>query len=51
MFSYPVRSDGQSWKIVQGLELNSYAQEKIKVTEKELISEREAIKDMVSLRR
>jgi malate dehydrogenase len=47
MYSYPVRSDGHSWKIVEGLELNAFAQEKIKATEKELIAEREAVKDML----
>ena len=44
MFSYPVRSDGQGWEIVQGIHHNGFAKEKIEITHKELLSERDAVK-------
>ena len=47
MFSFPVTSDGTSWKIVQGLEHNSFAQEKITATLEELKSEREAVRGLL----
>ncbi len=46
MFSFPIRSDGKSWEIVQGISHNPFAQEKIEITRKELISEKEAVKDL-----
>ena len=49
IFSFPVRSDGQgSWSIVQGLELSSFAREKIAATEAELKEERAVIADLLS---
>jgi malate dehydrogenase len=47
MFSYPIRFDGTQWKVVEGVELNSFCKEKIQVTEKELKDEREAVKDLI----
>jgi malate dehydrogenase len=47
MFSYPVVSDGTKWKIVQGLVHNSFSQEKISVTQKELLAERDAVKELL----
>jgi malate dehydrogenase len=47
MFGYPVVSDGSSWKIVQGIEHNEFAQEKINATHQELRSERESVKDLI----
>ncbi|MFW5692009.1 MAG: malate dehydrogenase [Chloroflexota bacterium] len=47
-YSFPLRSDGKgSWTIVEGLELSDYAKSKAKVTEEELLSEREAVQDMI----
>ncbi len=43
VFGYPIRSTGTDWEIVQGLTHNSFAQEKIDITHKELLSEREAV--------
>ena len=34
-------------EIVQGIELNNFAQEKIKITTDELLSEKEAVKDLL----
>ena len=48
IYSFPLRSDGNgSVKIVEGLELSDYARGKIKASEAELISEREAISDLL----
>ena len=47
MFSYPVRSNGLDWGIVQGIEHNDFAKEKIDITQKELLSEKEAVQDML----
>ena len=49
IFSFPLRSEGNgSYEIVQGLELNDFAKEKIKATISELEMEREAVKGMLS---
>ncbi len=47
MFGYPIHSDGQNWKIVGGIKHSSFSQEKINETHKELISEREAVKNLL----
>jgi malate dehydrogenase len=49
IFGYPLRtnSDG-SIEIIQGIEINNFAQEKINVTTKELLEEKEAVKDLLS---
>ena len=47
MFSYPIRSDGQNWSIVQGLDLNDFSREKIAATQQELMEEREAVQEML----
>ena len=41
-FSYPVRCAGGAWEIVQGLELDEFSREKIRITGEELVAEREA---------
>ncbi len=48
MFSYPIVSDGENWKIVTGLTLNVFSQEKIALTHKELLGERDAVKELLS---
>lgn len=46
MFSFPIRSNGRDWEIVQGLSLNDFSKEKIKLTLDELLSEQEAVKTL-----
>jgi malate dehydrogenase len=46
-FSFPVRSKGESWKIVQDFEHDDFAKEKIRVTTQELIDERDAVKELL----
>lgn len=46
MFSYPIRTNGTQWEIVQGVPLNDFSQTKIKATEAELNEERAAVKEL-----
>lgn len=41
--SFPVRTDGNSWQIVQGLPVNEFGQQKIAATVAELTEERDAV--------
>ncbi|MGB7756362.1 MAG: malate dehydrogenase [Salinisphaera sp.] len=43
MYSFPVTCDNGEFKIVQGLEINDFARERMQATEDELRSEREAV--------
>lgn len=45
--SFPLSSDGSTWKIAQGIEHNAFAQEKIDATVAELLSERDTVKDLL----
>ncbi|MCK5014595.1 MAG: malate dehydrogenase [Candidatus Omnitrophica bacterium] len=47
MFSYPLRSDGQDWNVVTGLEHNSFSKEKIAATYAELLSEMSSVKEFL----
>ncbi|MDO8675297.1 MAG: malate dehydrogenase [Candidatus Omnitrophota bacterium] len=43
MFGFPLRSNGQDWEIVQGLNHNDFAKARIKITLDELLSEKQAV--------
>ncbi len=48
IYSMPVRTeDGKSWSIVQGLEVNEFSREKLNITQKELMDERDLVKGML----
>ena len=47
MFSYPIRSNGKSWEIVQGVPLNEFSRGKIAVTENELKEEKALVSDLI----
>jgi malate dehydrogenase len=47
IFGYPLTSDGSRLQIVQGLEHNEFAQEKIQATLDELRTERDTVKDLL----
>ena len=47
MFSYPIRTNGKDWEIVQGLPVNEFSQARILATEKELKEERDAVKPLL----
>jgi malate dehydrogenase len=44
--SFPVRTDGNRWEIVQGLSLNAFGQGKLATTVAELQEEREAVQQL-----
>jgi malate dehydrogenase len=46
-FGFPVRSDGSSWKVVDGIEHGQLAREKIRATTDELLAERADVKDLL----
>ncbi len=47
MTSFPIRSDGKKWSIVQGLELSAYSKEKIDATIGELKEEKEMVSELL----
>ena len=48
VFSYPCRSDGKgNVKVVEGVKLDAYGQQKFQTTLKELEEEREAVRDLL----
>ena len=47
MFSFPLRSSGGGWEIVQGIEHPDFSKTKIDLTYQELLSEQEAIKGLL----
>ncbi len=48
IFSFPVRCDGDGdWEIVDDLELDDFAREKLEITEDELQGEREVVSDLL----
>ena len=46
-FGFPVVSDGQSWKVVEGLNHDGQAKERIRATTDELLQERDLVKDLL----
>lgn len=47
IYSYPIRSDGQNWEIVQGLPIDNFSQSKITATEDELKEEKVMVADLL----
>ena len=45
--SFPVRSDGENWEIVQGVPINDFAREKIDDSVNELAEERALVSDLL----
>ena len=48
IFSFPVTIKDGVWSIVEGIELNSFSQSKVKATADELVGEREAVAHLMS---
>jgi len=46
-FGFPVRSNGATWEVVEGLEHNDFARAKIQVTTDELLAEREDVQSLL----
>jgi malate dehydrogenase len=47
VFGYPCTTDGKTWKVVEGLKLDAFGQEKFKITLNELLEEQDAVKDLL----
>jgi malate dehydrogenase len=47
IFSYPIRSDGSKWQIVQGLKLTDFSKARIAATENELKEEKGLVSDLL----
>jgi malate dehydrogenase len=47
IFSYPVRSDGAKWQVVQGLKLSDFSKTRIAATENELREEKALVCDLI----
>jgi len=47
IFSFPIRSDGSKWQIVQGLKLTDFSKERIAATENELREEKVLVSDLL----
>ena len=45
--SYPIRSNGKSWEVVQGVPLNEFSQAKIDATINELKEERSMVSEQL----
>ena len=48
IFSYPTRSNGTNFEIVQGVPLNDFSKAKIAATENELKEEKSLVSDLLS---
>jgi malate dehydrogenase len=46
-FSFPIRSTGESWSVIEGFTNDDFGKEKIRVTTQELVDERDAVKDLL----
>ena len=47
LFSYPIRSDGRKWEIVQGVPVNDFSRSKITATENELKEEKSLVSELL----
>jgi malate dehydrogenase len=47
-FGFPVRSEGSTWTVVEGLEHDSFANERIGITTSELLEERADVVDLLA---
>jgi malate dehydrogenase len=47
LFSYPIRTDGKKWEIVQNVPLNEFSKAKIAATENELKEEKSLVSDLL----
>jgi malate dehydrogenase len=47
MYSFPIRSNGKNWEIVQGLPIDPFIREKLDASAKELLEEKELVKELI----
>ncbi len=48
LFSFPIKSAGGKWEIIQGVPVNEFSQSRIDLTHTELREERDAVKDLLA---
>jgi malate dehydrogenase len=46
-FSFPVRSSGDGWAVIEGFDHDDFGKDKIRITTEELVEEREAVKELL----
>ena len=47
MFGYPVTTSGGDYRIVEGLDIDAFSQERINLTLKELLEEQEGVRHLL----
>jgi len=47
VFSFPVRTDGSAWSVVDGIEHDDFAKARIAITQQELVEERDEVRDLL----
>jgi malate dehydrogenase len=47
IYSFPIRSDGSKWQVVQGLTLDKFSKAKIVATENELKEEKVLVSELI----
>ncbi len=47
MFGFPVTTTGGEWKLIEGLEIDAFSQERIDLTLKELLEEQDGVKHLL----
>lgn len=45
--SMPIRTDGKTWEVVKGVEVNDFSRQKIDASVQELLEEKEAVSDLL----
>jgi malate dehydrogenase len=50
IYSFPIRSDGSKWQVVQGLKLTDFSKSRIVATENELKEEKALVSDLIPAR-
>jgi len=45
-FGFPVRSTGDAWSVVEGIEHDAFAQDRIRITTEELVAERDEVRKL-----
>jgi malate dehydrogenase len=46
-FGFPISTDGRGWKVVEGIEHDDFAREKIRLTTEELVQERDLVRGLL----
>src|SRR5256884_2446088 len=46
-FGFPVRTDGTEWQVVEGIDHDAFAREKLRITTDELVPGRDMVKELV----